>query len=57
MYGSCRGSCIKPWILNHDIPGLNSLVAVVVPMGKALYIHCLVPQIGLQAIGLLIVLS
>ena len=42
---------IRPQILNGEVPGSNLLAAAVVPLGKALYPHCLVPQKGLKAIG------
>ena len=42
---------IRPRTLNHEDSGLNLLAAAVVPLGKALYPHCLVPQKGLKAIG------
>ena len=41
---------IRPRTLNREVPGLN-LASAVVPLGKALYPHCLVPQKGLKAIG------
>ena len=46
---------IRPWTLNHEVPGSNLLAAAVpVSMGKALYPHCLVPQKGLKAVGPLV---
>ena len=42
---------IRPWTLNREVPSSNLLAAAVVPLGKALYPHCLVPQKGLKAIG------
>ena len=45
---------IRPQTLNRDVPGLNMRAAAVVPLGKALYPHCLVPQKGLKAIGPLV---
>ena len=35
-------------ILNHEVPGSNLLAAAVVPLGKALYPHCLVPRKDLK---------
>ena len=40
---------IRPQVLNCEVPGSNVLVAAVVPLGKALYLHCLVPWKGLVA--------
>ena len=45
---------IRPHTLNREVPVLNLLSATVVPLGKALYPHCLVPQKGLKAIGPLV---
>ena len=46
---------IRPQILNCEVPGSNLLAAAVVPLGKALYPHCLVPQKGLnKAVGPLV---
>ena len=45
---------IRPQTLNHEVPGSNLLAAAVVPLGKALYPHCLVPRKGLKAIGPLV---
>ena len=42
---------IRPWTLNREVPGLNLLAAAVVPLGKALHPHCLVPRKGLKAVG------
>ena len=44
---------IRPWPLSHEVPGSNLAVAVV-PLGKACYPHCLVPQKGLKAVGPLV---
>ena len=41
---------IRPWTLNGEVPGLNLLAAAVVPLGMALYPHCLVHRKGLKAI-------
>ena len=40
--------------LNREVPGSNLLAAAVVPLGKALYPHCLVPRKGLKAVGSLV---
>ena len=42
---------IRPWTLSHEVPGSNLLAAAVVPLGKALYPHCLVHWKGLKPIG------
>ena len=42
---------LRPQTLNLEVPGSNLLAAAVVPLGKALYPHCLVPRKGLKAIG------
>ena len=42
---------IRPQTLNREVPGSNLLAAAVVPLGKALYPHCLVPRKGLKAVG------
>ena len=39
---------IRPRTLNREVPGSNLLAAAVVPLGKALYPHCLVPRKGLK---------
>ena len=41
------GVVVAQWIN----PGLNLLAAAVVPLGKALYPHCLVPRKGLKSLG------
>ena len=46
---------IRPQTLNCEVPSSNLLAAAVVPLGKALYPHCLVPQKGLKAVGPLVV--
>ena len=38
------------WTLNREVPGSNLLAAAVVPLGKVLYHHCLVPRKGLKAV-------
>ena len=46
---------IRPQTLNrNEVPGSNLLAAAVVPLGKALYPHCLVPRKGLKAVGPLV---
>ena len=45
---------VRPCTLNHEIPGSNLLAAAVVPLDKALYSYCLVPQKGLKAVGTLV---
>ena len=45
---------IRPRTLNREIPGSNLLAATVVPLGKALYPHCLVPRKGLKAVAPLV---
>ena len=39
---------IRKWTLNREVPGSNLLAVAVVPLGKALHPHCLVPQKGLK---------
>ena len=48
---SCHGSVDKTMDSQSWGPGLNLLAAAVVPLGKVLYPHCLVPQKGLKAVG------
>ena len=52
------GAVVAQWIrqrtLNREVPGSNLLAAAVVPLGKALYPHCLVPRKGLKAVGPLV---
>ena len=45
---------IRPQTLNREVPGSNLLAAAVVPLGKALYPHCLVSRKGLKPIGPLV---
>ena len=45
---------IRPRTLNREVPGPNLLTAAVVPLGKTLYPHCLVPRKGLKAGGPLV---
>ena len=42
---------IRPWTLSHEVLGSNLLAVAVVPLGKTLNPHCLVPLKGLIAIG------
>ena len=49
IYGS-----IRPQTRNCEVSGLNLLAAAVVPLGKARYPLCLVPQKGLKASGPLV---
>ena len=51
---------IRPQTLNREVPSSNLMTAAVVPLGKALYPHCLVPwkcvlpRKGLKAVGPLV---
>ena len=45
---------IRPQTLNRQVSGSNLLAVAVVPLGKALYPHCLVPRKGLKAVGPLV---
>ena len=45
---------IRSQTLNREVPGLNLLAVAEVPLGKALYPHCLVTQKGLKAAGPLV---
>ena len=58
QFTALRGAVVVQWIrpqtLHHEVPGSNLLAAAVVPLGKAFYPNCLVPQNGLKAIGPLI---
>ena len=53
-----RGAVVAQWIrprtLNREVPGSNILAAAVVPLGKALYPHCLVLRKWLKAVGPLV---
>ena len=40
---------VKPWSLNQEAPSMNPSAVAVVPLGKALYPHCLVPRKGLNS--------
>ena len=42
---------IRPRTLNHEVTGSTLQAAAVVPLGKAVYPHCLVPRQGLKAVG------
>ena len=42
---------IRPWTLNREVPGSTLLAAAVVPLGKALYPHCLVPRKERRAVA------
>ena len=42
---------VEPYTLTKWVVGSNPLPITVVPLGKALIPHCLVPQRGLKAIG------
>ena len=48
--------CIIEWrrLRTREVLCSNLLMAAVVPLGKALYPHCLVPRIGLKAVGPLV---
>ena len=45
---------IRPWTLSCEVPGSNLLAVAVVPLGKALYPHCLVPWKLPKAVGPLV---
>ena len=45
---------VRSQTLSCEVPGSNLLAAAVVPLGMALYPHCLVPRKGLKAVGLLV---
>ena len=45
---------IRPRTLNSEDPGSNLLAVAAVPLVKALYPHCLVPQKGLKAVSPLV---
>ena len=53
-YFNAVAQWIRPWTLNREVPGSNLQAAAVVPLGKALYPHCLVPRKGLKAVGPLV---
>ena len=54
IYIPVSGSVDKTMDFQRAVPGSNLLAAVVVPLGKALYPHCLVARKGLKAIGSLV---
>ena len=45
---------IRLQTLKREVPGSNLLAAAGVPLGKALYPHCLVPWKGLKAVAPLV---
>ena len=45
---------IRTWTPVQLVLCSNPLVIAVVPLGKAVYLHCLVPQRGLKTIGPLV---
>ena len=49
-----RISSASRLIIAREVPGSNLLAAAVVPLGKALYPHCLVSRKGLKAVGSLV---
>ena len=53
-----RGAVVAQWIrpvtLSHEVPDSNLLAAALVPLGKALYHHCLVLWKGPKAFGPLV---
>ena len=53
-WGAVVAQWIRPRILNREVPGSKLLAAALVPLGKALYPHCLVPQKGHKAISTLV---
>ena len=42
---------IRPQTLSREVPDSNLQAVTDVPLGKALYPHCLVPRKGLKAVG------
>ena len=46
---------IRPRTLNREVPGSNLMAAAVLPLGKTLYPHSLVPRKGLKAVDPLVV--
>ena len=49
--GAVESQWIRPRFLNREVPGSNlmaMMAGAVVPLGKALYPHCLVAQKGLK---------
>ena len=53
-WGAVVDQWIRPRTLNREVLGSNLLASTVVPLGKALYPHCLVPRTGLKALGPLV---
>ena len=39
---------IRSWALEQEVSGSNPIATQVVPMGKTLYPHCIVPRIGFK---------
>ena len=52
--GAVVAQWIRPQTLDREVPGSNLLPAAVVPLGKTLYPHCLVPRKGIKAVGPLV---
>ena len=46
---------IRPQTLNCEVPGLILLAVAVVPLGKALYPHCIVPRKRLKSPGCVLI--
>ena len=53
---SCHGLVVETRTSKREVPGSIPTVAVV-PLGKVLYPHCLVPRRGLKAVGPLVAYS
>ena len=45
---------IRNWTLNHVVPGSNPHSTAFVPLGKALYPHCLVLREDIKPLGYLL---
>ena len=54
LFGAVVAQWIRPRTLNSEVPSSNLLAAAVVPLGKALFPHCLVPRKGPKAVGPLV---
>ena len=54
LCGAVVAQWIRPRTLNGEVPSSNLLAAAVVPLGKALYPHCLVPRKGLKTVDPLV---
>ena len=54
MVGAVLARLIRPWTLSREVPGSNPLTAAIVPYGKTLYPHFLVPWKRLKAVGPLV---